>query len=720
MGAGSVALHIGASLATAEPLERPITFEILPFERAGPSIPGATAGADFVREDDPSATVQLALPGLLAAALIPYEYIKITAMPGSGRSMIQDTKADARSASSAQSEFFVRGFVNIRGKTAVINSNLASRVTGKSRRLNSVPMSIDRLNTGIELLAFLIASEIAREKNVTITRRSMVLACVLDNAKVPQLEQTVRAGIPSLVRMLSLEAGAKPINWSAANKKGCFPIRALKELAKREKADAIVAIGATSHVKQEPGGDDVQWAVYVAAEDKLIPMPDIGFNKKRVLLDEEKFLRQMATLLSAIVTVTGDWRTAEIPNATISASEYLNLAKETVADRRSQAALKDYFFTMAVSHSARLPDAEAGEAKLQLARIRLAQDRVGESAALLDEAAARNKGNFEIQLAQAELSLQRGQYDAAKTQYKELTRRFPASVETQERFATLLTLLNDEEGAAAAYRSLIDVAPDKSPVPYRGLAKISLAKGNWQGRERWLEAAAFLEAGIAKLKDEAQRAELRKELAALYADAGRAFYLKKEYPEALDFLGKSIATVPSVKAHFNRAATYSKQADKLDLMLADYQAVITLTESESPRLLTPEYIGSRLDLIETLTLQGKYEDAILRSDETLKIFTSNPETVSLEPVVRHIKLAAKIAGKVPSYRLDADELRTVAANSPRRYSFGSYFWIFDPIDEFVANGPDIPENLKCLFKQISESVQSKSERGNTKLEAACT
>jgi hypothetical protein len=154
----------------------------------------------------------------------------------------------------------------------------------------------------------------------------------------------------------------------------------------------------------------------------------------------------------------------------------------------------------------------------------------------------------------------------------------------------------------------------------------------------------------------------------------------------------------------------------MDRAMADYAAVISLSETQAPPAMTPEHIGSRLDMLEILTLRGQYHEAIARADETLTLFAANKEAMGLEPVVRLIKLAAKITGNVPSYRVDADELVTVSNNAPRRFTYGPFYWRFDTIDQFVADQPGVPDHLKCLFRQVSQAVQGPREPS----EAACS
>jgi tetratricopeptide (TPR) repeat protein len=237
------------------------------------------------------------------------------------------------------------------------------------------------------------------------------------------------------------------------------------------------------------------------------------------------------------------------------------------------------------------------------------------------------------------------------------------------------------------------------------LARIALLKASWQTPQVWKEAASFLQSGIANLTDEAQRRQLRQELASLYADAGRALNLSKKYPEALEFLNKSIEVMPSVRGHFYRATTYLNTPGQSQRVRDDYRAVIALTEAADPPTYTPEYIGSKLDLLESLIIDGKYNEAISGAEETLKRFRSSKDSAALEPVVRLLMLSAKIAGGEPSYRVDVDELRVVADNSPRRYTYGSFEWQFGAIDKFIDNKPDIPNELRCLFREISQTVQ---------------
>jgi tetratricopeptide (TPR) repeat protein len=728
--AAVAAATIGASLisplgAAAEAIDRPITLEILPVETAAsPALQNGTvrtSGAtsqDSSRPDGQTAVLQQAFPGVLTAALIPYHHIQVITLPG--RPRLQELGSDDRrqvnrttSEIAKPSEFFVRSFVVVRGNHIVVNAVLNNRATGQVRRLNPATIGIDRVNTDVEPLAFIIANEIAKQKGVRFMPRSIYVACGRDSAlpDAQDLEQAVQHTIASLARMLTLESGAKRIDWSTFEEKDCSPLQRLEELAKRERADALVVLyprRAANH--QEPAAvATIRWTIDIIAAGKRIPMADIAVQSTTPGADVGEFARQTTSLLSAIMTVAGEWRLADIPDLGEGAKEYLALGKRVAVDRnesptRSEA-LQDYFFSIAVSRAAELSDTDASQAKFHLARIRLTQGRTKEVATLLSEADAQDRDNFDICMAQAELSFQLGRYDEAKERYADVIRRFPQRVEAYERLAVALTLRNEDEPAAQVYRNLKAAIPD-ALVAYRGLARISLTKGSWLSGETWNEAASFLEDGIRTLSDEGQRLQLKQELASLYADAGRAYYVRKDYRTALKFFDKSIAKTPSVRTHFYRAMTRYKEPGDAAQVLEDYSAVISLTEQESPPSFTPEYIGSKLGALEILTLHGPTVDAIARAEETLGLFTANKDLMSFEPVVRLIKLAAKIAGNIPSYRLDADDLRIVSNNSPRRYTYGSFYWQFDDVDQFIANHHGIPENLKCLYKQISHSVQN--------------
>ena len=176
--------------------------------------------------------------------------------------------------------------------------------------------------------------------------------------------------------------------------------------------------------------------------------------------------------------------------------------------------------------------------------------------------------------------------------------------------------------------------------------------------------------------------------------------------------------MPSVTTRIYLGNTYYA-LDDLEGAAQEYSAAFSLTERENPTVITPEYIGSWLAVLEILTLQKKYDDAIKWGEETLRRFTANKDAMTLEPVVRLIKLAAKIAGDVPSYRIDAEELRIVSDNSPHLYAFGSFRWVFDTIDDFVANESSISDSKKCLFKQISQSVQSSPSQRTAQPATVC-
>jgi tetratricopeptide (TPR) repeat protein len=451
------------------------------------------------------------------------------------------------------------------------------------------------------------------------------------------------------------------------------------------------------------------------AEDRHILMPGVTIDPTKRTIDDVEAAQQLLNLFTVILGPTGTWKTGQIPSER-SANAYLTMARQIDGNSKQSLALQDYFYSMAIDRSSELSKKQGGDARVQLARVRLSQDRQDDADHFLRTAASLDPDNLNIRLAQAELNVQRGRYGDAITQYKSIVSNFPEKIEVYERLATLMILRNDNEGAAGIYQELIKKAPDASVAAYRGLARLSLRRQGTTSTTNWNQAAAFLETGIRKLNDRNQRSELSKELSDLYADAGRESLVAKSYQTALEFLSKSIATAPSVKAYWYRANTYYemayRNAERADLVeinrklaLSDYEMIVALADSSNPVVVTPEYIGSRLSILEIFTLQERYTEAIAAADTTIEIFKANKDASNLEPVARLIRLAAKIAANMPDYRQDVDELRLISGGGVRRYSFGSYFWIFDAIDNFVETRPNVPDGLKCLYRQMSRLVQ---------------
>ena len=750
-GVGSVAARLSTKIATAialsvsclsmvslaaereqtsSSLDVPITLEILAFERSEIApLNGGSAQIESAARNAQTTSVHLALSGILAGALGRYPHVQIVAVAGGSVAPEGGQEGSATSrgkeASATQAEFAVRGFVTVRGREIIINSTVYNRTTGKSRRLNATSARVDRLNTDVGPLAFFIANEIASQKNIAFNPHSIVAACMRESAssKPSDLERAIRRGMAGMVRSLTLETLGNLIDWTTAGKKECSAPTNLGEFAKKEHADALILFTPQSVAKRAiVKSHVVKWEVYIAKENKRIPMPDITVDIANPILDDDALAGRVATLFAGITSITGDWRTSEIPGAEAKATTYLDYGKQSLSKREQaptrMAALQDYFFTMAVARADELTKTEASEAKFYLARVRLAQGRNEEAAILLAEAAAQDESNFDVLLATADLNFRSGEHERAQQRYDEIIRRFPTRVEGYERLAALLRLQNEDEAAAQVYRKLIAANPEASFVGYRGLARSSLEKGSWRSKETWKEAASLLQDGINKLKDERQQAQLKKELATLYADAGQASYVNKQYKDSLEFLKQSVAIMPSVTTRIYLGNTYYA-LDDLEGAAQEYSAAFSLTERENPTVITPEYIGSRLAVLEILTLQKKYDDAIKWGEETLRRFTANKDAMTLEPVVRLIKLAAKIAGDVPSYRIDAEELRIVSDNSPHLYAFGSFRWVFDTIDDFVANESSISDSKKCLFKQISQSVQSSPSQRTAQPATVC-
>src|SRR5262249_21431876 len=210
-----------------------------------------------------------------------------------------------------------------------------------------------------------------------------------------------------------------------------------------------------------------------------------------------------------------------------------------------------------------------------------------------------------------------------------------------------------------------------------------------------LEPAAILEAGQTGLRDEKQRLDLMRDLSALYADAGRTRYLKEDYSAAIELLDKSIAVMPTSKGYFFRANTYyrfaqkERQPENRALAIADYRQVVQIAEAAKQPAVNPEYIGSLLTILELFTLETRYTEAIAWADHAVEIFNANKEALSFESVARLIRLAAKIAGDKPDYRQDAEELDKMMTVVSRAYSFGSFVWEFEPVDDFMKTNPNI-------------------------------
>jgi tetratricopeptide (TPR) repeat protein len=615
-------------------LDVPITLEISVFERLQDTpLNGGGSQIESAGRDARAASVRLALPGILAGALAGYPHVQIVAV--AGRSAVPE---GGQATAAPQAEFTVRGVVTVRGREVIINSAVYNRTTNKSRRLNATRVRIDRLNTDIDPLAFVIAAEIATQKKIVFKTHSTVAACMRESAssKPSDLERAVRRDMAGLVRSLTLESLGNRINWTTAGKKECSPPINLEELAKTAHADAIILLTLQSVAKRSSAGRAVvKWEIYITEEKKRIPMPDIALDVANPILDDDGLAGQVATLFAAIMSITGDWRTSEIPAAEAKASTYLEYGKQSLSKGDQAparlAALQDYFFTMAVARAGELTKSEASEAKLYLARVRLAQGRNKEAAILLDEAAAQDEGNFDVLLARADLSFRRGQQEDASQKYEEIIREFPTRVEGYERLAAALTLQNKDEAAAQVYRRLVAVNPESSFVGYRGLAETSLQKGSWRTKETWTEAASLLQDGIGKLKDQTQQAQLQKELATLYADAAQASFVSKQYQDSLEFLKQALAIMPTLTTHMSLGNTYSALGD-LEGAVREYSAVVSLTERDNTPAMTPEYIGSRLAVLEILTLQKKYDDAIKWGEETLRRFTANKDAMTFEPV----------------------------------------------------------------------------------------
>lgn len=708
----SLLLPAGSVLAQQVVDAPPVTLEILPFERAPTPATRlvSESSAAFDVTDDRTDSVQSALPGVLAAALLPYRHIRVTA---GGRMGAPDSNSDRRARSQGgsdnQAEFFVRGTFVVRENEVALDPVLGNRKTGRSRRLKQTVLRVDRLNA--DALAYAVASEVAQQKQIAFSPRSIALACIRDGApgKAANVETAIQSSATTILRNLFLNTDSRIVRWSIVATKTCLPPGSLQELAKKEKADALLVLTPSpAPPKSSSGPPTARSALYILALDKHLATPDVPIDPKTGTLNVDKLARQTHTLLGVVMTSTGAWKKPDLPAAGEGAAAYLNSSRQNLAARAKGAAvpigLLDYLLSMALARVSELSTADAGDARFQLARIRLAQGRVDEAAVLIDEAAAQNQDNFQIRLARAEFDLQRGRSDEAVAQYRELIKAFPTRREAYERLAANLNQRDENQDAAQVYQALVAAVPDAGVAAYRGLAKISLMEGDWHAPEAWDKAASFLQAGLGSLKDGAQRQQLQRELATLYADAGRSYYVKKEYLAALRFFDKSIEVVPSQRTHFYRGNTYYA-ADDLERALADYLAVISLADAQSPVAITPEYIGSRLSALEILTVQRKYDEAIRRADETLRLFKANIDAANMEPVVLLIRLAAKLAGNDPSYRIDLEELRSVADHLPRRYSFGSFVWLFDTIDEFVASEPSVPAELKCAFKQISLNVQ---------------
>ena len=725
---GAIIFQICPSgLAAKEPGE-PTTVEILPFARgnsdplinAGPSGAAGRPGVAASGSDDWVAIAQSALPGLLTLSLIPYQHVRVAAQPGRislhGFSPLDQTNI-ARSPV-VHVDFFVRGFITLRDEKVSINATIGNRTTGKSKTLKSVVVHVDRLFYGAQELAFAIANEIAHETGATFKPRSIALACIREDkaAEAIDLEPVIWRGIVAVLHNLILASRDRRIRWAFAQNEGCLSATDLRDLAKRQQADAVIAFSPKFLKEQRTVYNGaVKSTVHIPGEDRRIPIPDIALTSGTLIVNDEELTRQLVTLFTVILAPTGAWTTSDIPATDETASKYLEIGKRISATQDEASnrtmALEDYFYSMALSRPKELSKSQTSDAEFQLARIRLKQGRLDDAAALL-ESTARNAPNFEVLLMRADLSFQRGQYGESKDQFRQVIRSFPNRREAYERLATLLALRNDEDEAAQVYRDLIRIAPAASMTAYRGLAKLSLAKGDWLAQETWQEAASFLDAGIRNLSDASQQLDLQQALSDLYADAGRAFSVNRNDQTALLFLDKSISVIPSVKAHFYRAGLHYTR--NLDDALADYSAAVALAES-APTM-TPEYIGSKLAILEILTLQGKYDAAISYADHTARIFAASLETLSFEPVVRLIGLAAKIAGNRPDFRLDIEDLRTISSNSSRDYVFGSYIWRFDAIDDFVKTNPRIPESFKCLFEQASLLVQVKASQAASQLD----
>src|SRR5262249_49600020 len=149
--------------------------------------------------------------------------------------------------------------------------------------------------------------------------------------------------------------------------------------------------------------------------------------------------RHLRTLLAVILDPTGDWRTTDIPATDATASKYLEMAKQLSASQNKasnrSAALKDYFFSMAVSRAKELSQPQASDARFELARIRIAQGRLEEAGKLLDDATklpedpAARQPDFDVLFMQAELNFQRNQYEESKAQFRQIIRMFPRRTE---------------------------------------------------------------------------------------------------------------------------------------------------------------------------------------------------------------------------------------------------------------------------------------------------
>jgi hypothetical protein len=270
--------------AAADDLDRPITVEIRPFDRVGnPALqaPSSTSSAvtDSGRQDD-LATIQAAMPGLVAAALIPYRHIRI-------RPAAQELNAERQA---QPAEFVLRGSVVLRGKEVVVSPTLFNRETGKSRRLGSAPLRVDRLGVEVDVLARRINAAIAEQKEIVVAQRAIVVACVRDPAQPnqPDLELTVQRGLPSLLRSLKVDTRSRPIKWSAAKREDCSPVD-LAELAAKEAADAAIVLSpmpAATPVPEARAG--VKWAVYINADNRRIAMPEVAFDRTKLILDDDE------------------------------------------------------------------------------------------------------------------------------------------------------------------------------------------------------------------------------------------------------------------------------------------------------------------------------------------------------------------------------------------------------------------------------------------------
>jgi tetratricopeptide (TPR) repeat protein len=709
--------------AATQELEEPVpaTLDILPFERTSSS--GLASGTNPGTLDFSGGRIkaaQLSLPGALAANLIPYRHVRVTSLPGGPISTENPGSApdgDANNQDSGRppkaSDFLLRSLITAREDSLVITPTLGSRLTGRTRRLPPITVQMDKLGTDLEIFAFVIANEIAKQRNLSFKSRLIAVGCVREGPRVrPELERIVQGSTRSLLQNLASDSTIKVVRWSIIDQKTCFPPKQLADVARREKADALIIMAPA--VASEGGVETVKTSVYIAEQDKRLSITDTVIARPKGTINIQGMAVQVNTLLGALLTYNGDWRSLLIPTTNENATPlvYLNLAQRQLAAGPERAALSprllDYLLTMAVARSGELTNLDASEANFNLARIRVAQGRVTEASALLDRATTEHQGNFNILLARAELNFENGHQNDAIAQFRDLVQRFPQKPEAYEQLASALRLQNDDDGAEQVYRDLIAQVPDAGIMAYRALAKITLTKGDWFLRSTWDESTAILQKAISQSMNETQKARLKQELGSLYADAGRAFDLKKDYPVALDFFSRSIDALPSTKAYFYRANVQATTRNQ-DGALFDYKQVIALAEAEHPFAVTPEYIGSRLGALELLTIENRSIDAIAWAEQTLATFRSDAEATRLEPVVLLIKLAAKLSANDATYRADVDQLQTIAESSPRRFTFGSYVWHFGTIDAFVNDSPSMQSEHKCLFRQVSQYVQSGSK-----------